>query len=217
MASYLIKEYLILCEKFFSILVAEKIADDDEILFGILESSLKKNDLKNKKNNNNKKEILMSGCRAILKSGGRQGQECGKKVFSHSGEEFDYCIKHISQQEQNEKKQQQEDDNKMIIHKNEYGNFVFGKSGLIIKSPKEKYVVAKEGKNGQWLALTSDDIMNCKKFHLRYKIIDLSFKGEVTNLEIIKNVEFYDLSREKPKIENEIDIFEMKYETTEME
>jgi hypothetical protein len=216
-----IKEYLQICEKFFRELIDKKIADDEEILFGILQNSLNKNDFKNKKNINNK-ENIMNGCKSIIKSGNRKGEECGKKVFSIGNEEFEYCVKHI-----NSKKEElqgpgpgikehvyvsnKEDINseELVIKKNNFGNFVFGQSGLIIKSAKEKYVVAKEGKNGEWNPLEEKDILMCKKFHLRYKIIDFTFKGETTNTEIIKNIEVYNINnKEKPKIEREIDFFE---------
>jgi hypothetical protein len=208
-----IKEYLQICERFFRELIDKKIADDEEILFGILQNSLNKNDFKNKKNINNK-EIVMNGCKSIIKSGNRKGEECGKKVFSIGDEEFEYCVKHINTNQNLSKKEtlkEQEDINseELVIKKNNFGNFVFGQSGLIIKSAKEKYVVAKEGKNGEWNPLEEKDILMCKKFHLRYKIIDFTFKGETTNTEIIKNMEVYNINnKEKPKIEREIDFFE---------
>ena len=37
---------------------------------------------------------------------------------------------------------------------------------------KEKFIVAKEGENGTWLALTDEDIELCKQYRLKYKIID---------------------------------------------
>jgi hypothetical protein len=208
-----IKEYLQICERFFRELIDKKIADDEEILFGILQNSLNKNDFKNKKNINNK-ENVMNGCKSIIKSGNRKGEECGKKVFSIGDEEFEYCVKHINTNQNLSKKEtlkEQEDINseELVIKKNNFGNFVFGQSGLIIKSAKEKYVVAKEGKNGEWNPLEEKDILMCKKFHLRYKIIDFTFKGETTNTEIIKNMEVYNINnKEKPKIEREIDFFE---------
>jgi hypothetical protein len=211
MTSYLIKDYLVLCEKFFKALVSAKIAEDDEVLFGILQTSLKKNNVKNKNNNNNKE--IMSGCKAIIKTGNRKGEECGKKVFVYANEEFDYCVKHINNQKEEENKQQEKEDI-LIIKKNFFGNFVFGESGLIIKSSKEKYVVAKEGKSGEWLPLSEEDIMLCKKFHLRYKIIDLSFKGETTNKNLIKNIEFYKVNKEKPKMQEELSFkISFDYET----
>jgi hypothetical protein len=40
------------------------------------------------------------------------------------------------------------------------------------KSSKEKYIVAREAENGDWLPLSEEDIDECKRYHLKYKIID---------------------------------------------
>ena len=83
--------------------------------------------------------------------------------------------------------QTKEDEDTIVIRKNKFNNFVFGKTGLIIKSSKEKYIVAREAENGDWLPLSEEDIDECKRYHLKYKIIDFNFTGEKTNKEYIKS------------------------------
>lgn len=57
----------------------------------------------------------------------------------------------------------------IVISINKYGNFVFGDTGLVFNN--NKIVVAKEGANGIWLTLTNDDIELCKKYKLKYEVI----------------------------------------------
>jgi hypothetical protein len=66
-----------------------------------------------------------------------------------------------------------------IVKANKHGNFTYPQTGLIFKSTTEKYIVAREGPDGEWLPLQREDIKECKRHKLRYKIVDLSFKGEV--------------------------------------
>jgi hypothetical protein len=69
--------------------------------------------------------------------------------------------------------------NALIVKANEHGNFVYPGTNLIFKSNSEKYIVAKEGLHGEWKPLQREDIVQCKHKRLRYKIVDLTFKGEV--------------------------------------
>ena len=223
MFNSLIKEYFKICEKFFNELIIRGIVEDEDVLFGILENSLNKNNFKNKKHNS--KEIIMNGCKAIIKSGARKGDECGKKPFILLGEEQEYCAVHIKNSNNNDGsgsgysssglKKEYENSDLLIIKKNEFGNFVFGNSGLIIKSSLEKYVVAKQGNNGEWLSLTQEDITMCKKFHLRYKIIDLNFKGEKTNSKIIKNFDMFSMIKDEPKMKDVVNLYELNFEKDE--
>ena len=74
-------------------------------------------------------------------------------------------------------------DNKIIIRKNNYGNLVYGNTGLILKAIEDingkirNRVVAKEGLNGEWIELNHKDIELCKKYKLRYEKIE--FKKNV--------------------------------------
>lgn len=83
----------------------------------------------------------------------------------------------------------EEEDNVIVVRKNKYNNFVFGNTGLIIKSAKEKYIVAREAEDGNWLPLDREDIEECERYHLKYKIIDFNFKGEKTNQVIVKSTQ----------------------------
>jgi len=74
-------------------------------------------------------------------------------------------------------------ENKIIIRKNNYGNLVYGNTGLILKAIEDingkirNRVVAKEGLNGEWIELNHKDIELCKKYKLRYEKIE--FKRNV--------------------------------------
>lgn len=133
-------------------------------------------------------------CVHILTRGDNTGKCCGKNCI----DDTEYCKIHLKvkdkkfvQTKKEEEKINDTDnnlldnniekldrieakkvDNAIVIYKNEYNNFVYGKTKLILKSPKEKFIVAKEGENGSWLALTDEDIELCKQYRLKYKIID---------------------------------------------
>jgi hypothetical protein len=72
---------------------------------------------------------------------------------------------------------QSDNDGPVILRPNEHGNFCFPGTDLIFKSPTEKYIVAKQGSKGEWLELHREDIKECKRRRLRYKVLDLTFKG----------------------------------------
>jgi hypothetical protein len=67
----------------------------------------------------------------------------------------------------------------LILKPNEFGNICFLDTKLIFKSIHEKYIVAHEGLHGEWQPLTRQDIRECKRNRLRYKVLDLTFHGEV--------------------------------------
>ena len=85
--------------------------------------------------------------------------------------EINMSQSHISQE--TEKKIGTQD---MILYPNRFKNFLYPDTKLIID--KDHKVVAREGKTGEWLPLEPEDIRTVKRLRLRYKIIDLSFKGE---------------------------------------
>jgi hypothetical protein len=131
-------------------------------------------------------------CIHVLTRGENSGKHCGKKCV----DETEYCKTHLKvrdktyQNVQNKKDEKKEEfieniedniknldpitakkvDNVLIFYKNDYGNFVYGKTKLIFKSAKEKYIVAKEGENGNWMPLSDEDIELCKQYRLKYKI-----------------------------------------------
>ena len=65
-----------------------------------------------------------------------------------------------------------------LIRKNKFNNFVFKDTDYIIKGPKEKFVVAREGLNGEWIPLTEEDRQICKKkYKLRCKEVVFTKKS----------------------------------------
>jgi len=156
------------------------------------------------------KKLSMPTCEHIFKSGSRKGSKCttlvkisgnfcSKHKLKISGQEIEelpilkdskseFSAKHraISDKEQSDKS-----DKKEIIcsiRKNNFNNFVFKNTGLIFKSQKEKFIVAKEGLKGEWLPLSDNDIETCKENHLRYKIIDFTKTSTGSNTEIVKSL-----------------------------
>ena len=195
MSDKIINDYLKACDKFFKCLIEKNIIKDvdEEILFLDVENNLRKT-----VPTINIKRLAMS-CRGTIKSGKNKGNPCSKQSFMNG-----YCKQHISDFEEEKKREEEEkllNSNTLIIAKNQYNNFVFGRSGLIIRSAREKYVVAKEGKNGEWLPLSEEDIQTCKKFRLRYKIIDFTDeRKEKTDQDFIKSIKFFDNTKEEPKM-----------------
>lgn len=206
--------YLKACDNFFKYIFKEEIIDiNEEILFSLLENSLKKNNFIYKKQINMDYE---KGCRAIIKSGIKSGTLCGKKCMAN----LDYCrvhksklspkttLKFISDDEEDEVP-----DSKVIIRKNKFNNFVYGDTGLIIKSATEKYVVAKEGAYGEWTPLSTKDIELCNKLQLRHKLIDLNFQGETTNKEVLNSFKFLSNKKEKePMLMASLKYDDLKYD-----
>ncbi len=173
-----------------------------ESIFSDLKNRIKINKLKRKYIIDNK---MSERCKFILKSGKNIGSRCTSKSIENG------CCKRHLKCNSNETKgnlnigsvnsrlekdtgtvSDIDSEEKLIIRKNKFNNFVFGNTKLIIKSANEKYVVAKEDENGNWKTLTEEDIKVCKKYHLRYRIIDFSFKGEKSNMEIIKKIDLFD-------------------------
>lgn len=127
------------------------------------------------------------GCSAILKSGPARGEECGR-VIKNGGE---FCSIHAAAKKRAEEtvvntpvaepKPEQKihtvKDQDLVIRPNRWKNFVYPGTSLILD--KDKKVTAREGFTGEWLPLTEEDILTCKRFKLQYKIVDLEFDGEV--------------------------------------
>ena len=181
----LISKYSEACEKFFSYLIENNIVQVDlDVLNILLQNNLRVSLGKCKIDN-------MTTCRALIKSGARKGEECGKAV--KSGERA--CKVHSKAKEPIEEPEPLQEDEIYIIRKNAFNNFVYGNTGLIFKSSTEKYIVAREGSKGEWLSLEEDDINLCKKNGLRWKKIENKVRGETFNLEVLKKYDVF------PKLE----------------
>ena len=221
-----IKEYQKSFTIFFKYLIADNIVKDATI--ENLNELLQMN-LKNKKTT----KYTNMGCKYILKLGPRKNNPCGKKesengyckthftTVSRESKKNDQesslrtdernarelrvgkANDSSTTDDEHSQSQGSESENKTVIRKNKYNNFVFGNTGLIIRSAKEKYIVAKEGELGEWLPLSNRDIEDCKRFHLRYKIIDFNFKGEKINEDYIKNISLGISLKEEEKINND--------------
>jgi hypothetical protein len=181
----LISKYSEACEKFFSYLIENNIVPVDlDVLNILLQNNLRVSLGKCKIDN-------MTTCRALIKSGARKGEECGKAV--KHGERA--CKVHSKAKEPIEEPEPLQEDEIYIIRKNAFNNFVYGNTGLIFKSSTEKYIVAREGSKGEWLPLEEEDINLCKKNGLRWKKIENKVRGETFNLEVLKKYDVF------PKLE----------------
>jgi hypothetical protein len=129
-------------------------------------------------------------CPSIIKSGKRKGEECGKYIKDDN----EFCKVHTKKEKIVEEKSNTisiDDEDILIIRKNKYNNFVYGNTGLIFKNSLEKYIVAKEGIDGEWIPLDDIDIELCKEYNLKWKIVQNKFKGEKTNIDIIKKYDIF--------------------------
>lgn len=181
----LISKYSEACEKFFSYLIENNIVQVDlDVLNILLQNNLRVSLGKCKIDN-------MTTCKALIKSGARKGEECGKVI--KCGERA--CKLHSKAKEPMEEPEPLQEDEIYIIRKNAFNNFVYGNTGLIFKSSTEKYIVAKEGSKGEWLPLEEDDIHLCKKNGLRWKKIENKVIGETFNLDVLRKYDVF------PKLE----------------
>jgi|LauGreSuBDMM15SN_2_FD.fasta_scaffold30966_3 hypothetical protein len=181
----LISKYSEACEKFFSYLIENNIVQVDlDVLNILLQNNLRVSLGKCKIDN-------MTTCKALIKSGARKGEECGKVI--KCGERA--CKLHSKAKEPIEESEPLQEDEIYIIRKNAFNNFVYGNTGLIFKSSTEKHIVAKEGSKGEWLPLEEDDINLCKKNGLRWKKIENKVIGETFNLEVLRKYDVF------PKLE----------------
>jgi len=181
----LISKYSEACEKFFSYLIENNIVQVDlDVLNILLQNNLRVSLGKCKIDN-------MTTCKALIKSGARKGEECGKVI--KCGERA--CKLHSKAKEPIEEPEPLQEDEIYIIRKNAFNNFVYGNTGLIFKSSTEKYIVAREGSKGEWLSLEEEDINLCKKNGLRWKRIENKVRGETFNLEVLKKYDVF------PKLE----------------
>jgi len=194
--------YLNAVQNFFNILTAQFPETNDDQLNNIFISNLRDQNYKYIKDVKMSNASSGIGCKHLLKNGPRKNQPCGAKTAQGSV----LCSKHNKNadpqtivQHVEEEVEEKIDLSRIYIRPNQYRNFVYGDTGYIIKSATEKYVVAKEGKEGEWLPLTEQDkLIVKKKYKLRYKEIDFTKKGEQTNKDYIKNMELFKPEQEEP-------------------
>ena len=106
------------------------------------------------------------------------------KNDTRSFKESEYLIKEMS----NDTLKTKEDETAFIIRKNKFNNFVFKNTSYIFKSHTEKYIVAIEGLNGEWLPLTDEDKLICKnKYKLRCKDLPHHFKTSIDK-DVLKQI-----------------------------
>lgn len=205
-----LKKYISCFDTFFKYLIADNIVKEKSTknetlnnLYFLLQTNLKNT---NFNITMSRVRVERKECIHILTSGPRKNLPCSKKttLIPETNIPSDFCSIHynkskdtkeqISTEKPVTSESQTNDEDFIVIRKNKFNNFVFGKTGLIIKSSKEKYIVAKESDNGDWLPLSEEDIEDCKRYHLKYKIIDFNFKGEKTNQEYIKSTKIAGIS-----------------------
>lgn len=126
-------------------------------------------------------------CIAVIKSGKNKGNLCNKNVYMDK-----YCKVHCKRQTEEDEeyssesndevdpigvvntiekeKKESKEEVKMVIAVNRFGNFVYGDTGLVFS--EDKRIIAREGVNGEWLTLKQEDIELCKKYKLRYKLVE---------------------------------------------
>ena len=109
-----------------------------------------------------------------------------------SFKESEYFIKEMPPKNTND------DEPELIIRRNKFNNFVFKNTSYIFKSSTEKYIVATEGLNGEWLPLTPEDKIICKKkYKLRCKDLPQSSKTSIDK-DVLKQIKLpYEVSVEK--------------------
>ena len=145
-------------------------------------------------------------CTAVLKSGPSKGKICAKKSTDGSSlckthlasVQRERLRQELPQPQQLEVETQpqrrecmpspppQEEQKKihtvtnddLVIKPNRFRNFVYPGTSLIL-DPKDKRITAREGIEGEWLPLMTEDIRACKAMKLRYKVVDLEFQGEM--------------------------------------
>ena len=141
--------------------------DELELLDDVLALMYRPNEVKERWNRINTMS-QMKFCTVILKFGERKGDMCGKVIKTESH----YCYKHSRgiDEEHTEQKANSSSNSDIIVKQNQYKNFIFPGTNLILD--KDNAVVAKEGENGVWLPLEKRDIKIAKRRHLRVKIIE---------------------------------------------
>ena len=136
---------------------------DIEWLQKQLTSSSVNSSQKNEKKQKEKTINTNLTCIALLQSGARKNQLCGRKVSNENG---NFCSIHAKQNRAIQGSANADITN-IIFKKNKYGNFEFVQTGLVLKSDKEKIVIGKQVKS-DIIDLSEEDIALCKRKHFRY-------------------------------------------------
>lgn len=174
-------------------------------------------------------------CTFPLSTGPRKGQECGSKIRDQSK----FCKRHqllgdkfASSQDQTpsvsssgriivddssdsetdeieHKKETKISKDAIIIRKNKFNNFVYEKTDYIFKGVNEKFIVAKEGLNGEWCPLTEEDKKICKNYGLRCRDIPFTKKPSFDK-EFLKEIKL------PYEVENRCETNKPKYEEVEI-
>lgn len=118
---------------------------------------------KKKKETNEEKKTCISD----IKTGKRKGELCGIKV-SDKSTTGNYCTRHLKCENAVEKVSEKEEITGPLFRKNKYGNFVYGDTGLMLKSNKEQIVIGKQLQDGNIEDLTDEDIEVCKRNKFKF-------------------------------------------------
>jgi len=115
------------------------------------------------------KEEPAGECMAVVKSGIRKGQACGKKI-SDKSDTGRYCGVHAKLEQTPEaiKKKEEDELDGILFLKNKYNNYAFGDTGLILESDTVRKVIGRQLPDGNILDLTNDDIALCKLRKLKF-------------------------------------------------
>lgn len=114
-------------------------------------------------------------CTAIIKSGARKGASCGGKL--HKTSEL-FCGRHnksptsvaIAPPPPGKSHTPAEDELDDIIFKiNKHGKLAYGKTGLILKSDTERYIIGRQSDDGVIVDLDDECIAMCKRLKFRFK------------------------------------------------
>lgn len=81
------------------------------------------------------------------------------------------------EEKKKESKKEKIKDTDLVIRPNKYKNFIYPGTNLVL-DPKDGKAIATEGLDGRWIALEDYDIDKCKKMKIKFKIVDLEFKGQ---------------------------------------
>lgn len=108
-----------------------------------------------------------SKCEAKMKSKARKGENCGKNVSKNS-KTGRFCGLHLKQEDSHAEDDKTDESDGIIFKKNQYGNFAFGTTGLILKSGDDHRIIGKQKPNGTIVDLSDDDIKLCKQRRLAY-------------------------------------------------
>lgn len=103
-----------------------------------------------------------SQCTALLKSGARKGQQCTLKATEASN--FKYCTRHKKVEDNIIPDKEDE----IVFKKNKFGYLTYGKTGLILKSDEERFIIGRQDESGNILDLDDDGIDICKRKKFKF-------------------------------------------------